>query len=366
MMFVSTTFLYCAARGQGKSFLSAIYCVIRSILYPGTRICIASGSRGQAILVLRKIIEELVPKSPELKAEINYKDTKLTSTEAQISFKNTSIIKVVTAANTSRGNRANVVLIDEYRLVDESTINDILANFLTYRRMPPYEQLSKEERLKEYDKEKYLMMYLSSAYFKDHWSYRKCLDTFKGMVDDRRRQFVCGLPYQISIDEGLIDPEFIRDQMSSTNYSDVHFSMELLALWFGSNQDAFFDFNTISKNRRIKYPMLPDELSSKVRENTFKIPPKQQGEKRIISADIALMSSRKHDNDATAIFINQLLPTKAGRYINNIVYSDASEGLRTEAQALRIRKLYEMYSCDYIVLDTNGKSLPHYVATHSA
>ena len=68
------------------------------------------------------------------------------------------------------------------------------------------------------------------------------------------------------------------------------------------------------------------------------------------------MSSRKNHNDATSIFINQLLPTKAGRYTSNIVYADGCEGLRTDDQALSIRKLYDEYDCDYIVLDTAGKS----------
>jgi hypothetical protein len=48
MMFWSTTFVFIAARGLGKSFLSAVYCVTRCILYPSTKICIASGTRGQA------------------------------------------------------------------------------------------------------------------------------------------------------------------------------------------------------------------------------------------------------------------------------------------------------------------------------
>lgn len=48
MMFWSTTFVLIACRGLGKTFLSAVYCVIRCILYPGTRVCIASGTRGQA------------------------------------------------------------------------------------------------------------------------------------------------------------------------------------------------------------------------------------------------------------------------------------------------------------------------------
>lgn len=48
MMFASTIFVWIMSRGGGKSFLSAIYCCARCILYPGTRICIASGTRGQA------------------------------------------------------------------------------------------------------------------------------------------------------------------------------------------------------------------------------------------------------------------------------------------------------------------------------
>ena len=365
MMFACTVFIYIATRGQGKTFLGAIYCVTRCILYPGTSICLASGSRGQASLVISKIIEELEPKSPELRAEINQKDTKITPNMAQVVFNNGSIIKVVTASDSARGNRANVLLLDEYRLINKRTIDDILKKFLTLRRMPKYSMLSEKERKEEYDKEKNLTLYFSSAYFKDHWSYIKCLDTFKAMINDNRRQFVCGLPYQLSIEEGLLDPELVADEMAESDFSEVKFSMEMMAEWFGSSEDAFFDLDTISKNRKIKYPMLPDELSAKVKDQAFRIVHKQPGEKRILSADIALMSSRKHDNDATSIFINQMVPSRAGRFVHNFVYADASEGLRTEEQALQIRKLFDEYECDYIVLDTNGKSLPNCVVTCS-
>lgn len=132
------------------------------------------------------------------------------------------------------------------------------------------------------------------------------------------------------------------------------------ALWYGSEEDAFFDFSSISKNRRIKYPMLPDKLSSKLGNNQLKISPKQNGEVRILSADIALMSSKKHNNDATAVFINQLIPSKTGRYVSNIVYADAYEGLRTDDQALVVRKLFDEFACDYLVLDTTGLGLGVY------
>lgn len=358
MMFWCTVFVYVAARGQGKSFLSAVYCVIRAILFPGTKIVIASRTRSQAQNVIDKILLELCPMSPELKAEINYKDTKVNGTNAQIVFYNTSVIKVVTATDSSRGNRANVLLLDEYRLISKDTIDTILRKFLTLRRMPKYEELTDQQRLAEYDKEKNLTMYLSSAYFKDHWSYTKCVDTFKAMLYPDRHQFVCGFPYQLSIREGLLDREAVADEMAESDFSEIKYSMEMCAEWYGSSDGSFFEFDTISRNRHIRYPMLPDRLSAKLANNKLiRIPKKVNGEIRILSADIALMSSHKHNNDATAIFVNQMMPTKAGRYMSNIVFGNNYEGLRTDDQALIIRKLYDEYECDYLVLDANGIGL---------
>lgn len=48
MMNICTTTVFIGARGIGKSFLSAVFLVIRAILYPGSKIVIASGTRGQA------------------------------------------------------------------------------------------------------------------------------------------------------------------------------------------------------------------------------------------------------------------------------------------------------------------------------
>lgn len=362
MMFWSTVFVLIACRGIGKTFISAVYCVIRCILYPGTKICIASGTRGQALLVLDKIIVDLKPLSPELCAEIDEKNTRINGTDARIVFKNTSTIKVVTASDTSRGNRCNVLLLDECRLISKDTIDTVLRKFLTLRRMPLYTELSDKEKKKEYNKEKNLTIYLSSAYYKDHWSFTKCLDTLKAMVNDTRRQFICGFPYQLSIEEGLLDAEAAADEMAESDFSEVKWLMEMCAEFYGSDEGSFFDFASLSKNRKIKYPMLPGKTSALLSASQLKITPKQNGEIRLLSADIALMSSKKHKNDATSIFINQLTPTKAGRYVSNIVYADACEGLRTDDQALMIRKLYDEFMCDYIVLDTNGIGLGVYDA----
>ncbi len=224
--------------------------------------------------------------------------------------------------------------------------------------MPRYEELTDEERKREYAKEKNLTMYLSSAYWKDHWSYDKCKSTFKHMLKSDSHQFICAFPYQLSIEEGLLDPELVADDMAEPDFSEVRFSMEMCAEFFGAGEDAFFNHEVISRTRKITYPMLPDKYAALLGNSSFvKIPPKQNGEIRILSADIALMPSKKNRNDATAIFINRMTPTKSGRYISNIVYAEAYEGLRTEDQSLIIRKLFDEYYCDYLVIDAAGVGL---------
>ena len=363
MMDRARVFLWIASRGMGKSFLIAIFACVRCILYPGTKVVITSGTRGQSINVLEKIQTELLRVSPNLRNEIDMDETKFSGQDAKVMFKNSSYIKVVTASDNARSNRANILIVDEFRMVKKDTIATVFKKFLTSRRMPPYKELTEAERKAEYAKEPNKSCFLSSAYFKDHWSYNKMLDTFKLMLDDNKTDFVCGLPYQLSIQEGLLFPEDVETDMLEADFNEIKWSMEMEAMWFGDEDGSFFDFNSISKNRRINYPMLPDKLSSLLgNSQKVKIPPKQLGEKRILSADIALMSSKKHNNDATAVFINQMMPTKAGRYTNNIVYSDTFEGLHTEDQALIIRKMYDEFQCDYIVLDCTGLGLGVYDA----
>lgn len=137
----------------------------------------------------------------------------------------------------------------------------------------------------------------------------------------------------------------------------------MCAEFYGDSDGSFFSFEAVNKNRRIQFPMLPDKYAGLLPScNKLKILPKVPGERRILSADIALMASTSHQNDATAIFINQCMPTKAHRFMNNVVYTESNEGLTTEAEALVIRKLFDEFDCDYIVLDVKSAGLGIYDA----
>ena len=342
---------------QGKSFLTAVFCCMRAILYPFSKIVVVSSTRGQALNILQKITMEIKPRSPELACEIDEKASKLNGTEAWISFKNGSTIKVVTAGESARGNRANILIIDEARLVNKNTIDTILKYFLSQERSPEYSELTEAEKTLERKKELNKMFWLSSAYFQDHWLYEKCTDVCKSMLAGNR-SFVCGLPYQLALHEGLLSDETVQEQKSGSDFAEVKWSMEMRAEFWGVGDGSFFDYASVSKNRHIKYPMLPASMAAKLgNSNLIRIQPKQAGELRILSVDIALMSSKKNQNDAASLFINQLIPTKSGRYSNNIVYSENNEGYHTVDEALLIRRLYDEFQCDYIVLDSNGIGL---------
>lgn len=109
LMVRCTGFCQIAARGLGKSFLTAVFCVITCILWPESKVCIACKVRSQSVNILdEKIMKEIYPNSPLLRSEIKKVD--INNQKAEIIFKNGSYIKVVTATDSSRGSRATILV----------------------------------------------------------------------------------------------------------------------------------------------------------------------------------------------------------------------------------------------------------------
>lgn len=239
-------------------------------------------------------------------------------------------------------------------MVDKNIIDTVLRKFLTSQRHPAF--LDKPE-YKDYPKEQTKELYASSCWYESHWSYELVRSYVVNMIRGRS-YFCCAMPYQLAIKEGRLDRTKVEDEMSETTFNAITFQMEMEALFFGQSSGGLYNFDEIDRNRVIKYPFYPKFVGHKLTDKRLYISAKAPGEVRVLSADIALMSSStKNKNDATSIFINQMLPTSNNRFINNIVYAENNEGLRTDAQALVIRKLFEDYACDYLVLDTKGLGL---------
>lgn len=355
MMMVSTNFMYIASRGSGKTWLTALYCVVRCILFPGTKICVASGYKAQSLEVIQKINDDFMKNygwgSANLRAEID--DISTSINNAHVDFRNGSWIKIVSSNDSARHNRANTIVVDEFRMVDLNIINTVLRKFLTAPRSPGYLNNPKYAHLIERNTE----MYMSSAWYKSHWSYSKLQAYYANMLDDTKRYFCVGLPYQCAIREGLLSREQVEDEMSEADFDPVSFKMEMGAEWFGDTDGAFFKFDDISPRRKIRNSFYPLEI---YKNYNIKAPELITNEKRVLSVDVALLASKKHDNDAAALIINSAIPTEKNEYISNIVYIETHEGYTTDELGILVMRLFYQFHCTDLVLDTNGQGIGVY------
>lgn len=177
------------------------------------------------------------------------------------------------------------------------------------------------------------------------------------MLDDTKRYFCVGLPYQCAIREGLLSREQVEDEMSEADFDPVSFKMEMGAEWFGDTDGAFFKFDDISPRRKIRNSFYPLEI---YKNYNIKTPELITNEKRVLSVDVALLASKKHDNDAAALIINSAIPTEKNEYISNIVYIETHEGYTTDELGILVMRLFYQFHCTDLVLDTNGQGIGVY------
>lgn len=343
--------MYLAARGQGKTYLTALFCCVRCILFPGTKIVVSSGTLKQANEVLLKIQDDFMKQSSILRSEIE--KCNICQNDASIYFKNGSWIKTRTSSENSRSARANCIVVDEFRMVDETVINTVLRKFLTSPRQPKYLQKPEYAHLQERNKE----IYMSSAYFKSSWAYKKAQSYTLNFFDDTKKYFICGLPYQVSIREGLLSRSQLEDEMSEADYNELVQQMEMECLWFGDTDGSLFKFDELTARRRLRKAFPPLSFCN----DKITIPKLTATGKRILSIDVALMkSTKKKKNDASAIYINDLIQVNDTAYQSNFVYGETFEGLKTDELGMIVMKYFYEYQCTDLVLDTNGIGLGVY------
>lgn len=350
-MFHNNFTMYLAARGQGKTFLTALFCCVLCILYPKTYIVVSSGTLKQANEVLLKIQDIFMKESIILCSEIE--KCNIGQNDATISFKNNSWIKTRTSSPNSRSARATCIIIDEFRMVDKEILDTVLRRFLSDPRHPNYLNKKEYQHLQERNKE----IYMSSCWLKSHWSWEKAKDFTVGFLDDNKKYFITGLPYEISIKEGLLSKAQIEDEMEENSFNPLTFQMEMECLWFGDIDGSLFQYDDISKRRKIRNAFMP--LKFYTERNP--VPSLSSTEERIMSVDVALMAStKKKQNDSSSIFINSAIQTDATTYNSHMVYSDSFEGLTTDELGIIVMRYFYQYKCTQLVLDTNGIGLGVY------
>ena len=169
---------------------------------------------------------------------------------------------------------------------------------------------------------------------------------------------VVGFPYQLPVSEGYYPEEQIREEMQEDDFDSIAWSMEMDSLFFGSSEKAFYSFESIDRIRKIQRAIYPKPYYAFLNDSKYKFEPKKNGEIRLLAMDIATQGGSK--NDATCFVVMQLIPATNNQYIRNVVYVTTLDGGHTFDQALKARRLFDDFECDYIIVDTNGVGIGVY------
>ena len=368
LMGINQFIVVIASRASAKSFIIALYSCCRCILNPGSWIVLSSATKGQSkLIVSEKIQKELMNLSPTLRKEIlKIKDNQ---NEVIVYFRNHSTITVVPASENGRGYRSNVVVREEFRQIKKYVDDSILSPFQVIRQVP-YLKDDYYANISELQEEP-VDIYISSSWFDNgqNWMW--------GIVDQAYDEMLKGkASCLLAFDESIALMHKIKTmryfQTEKKKQDPITWQLEFLNTRLKENRFAFFTYSMLQQNQRAKRPFYPRTLLDfkTGKKNPYDIP-KQNGEIRIVTCDMAFVENQKNDN---SIFLcMRLLPesTTYSREFSNdieidngyrriVSYLESVQGGDVTKQAIRIRQLFEDFGADYIVLDMRNAGIAIY------
>lgn len=339
LMSQSDVFISICSRAASKSFVCSVYCLAKAILYPHSEIVIAASTIRQASLIISSKVKLLQQMSPVLANEIA--DIVTGQNLNMVTMKNGSTIKVVACNDGAKGERATILLCDEFILLDKKDVDSILTPFL-YVRVPVF-KMEEPVKYSDYPMEEPQVISISSAGFKSHWSWKYIVTTIKQMVEGKRVGFFA-TDYLVSIVSGIKTK--MQMETEKKNSDPETFSREYENIYSGESNNAYFKHAMFNRNlKKAFYPLRQDLIVQK--KNPYFIP-KTQGELRVVSYDLATRKSNLNDNSVATC--TRLIPTHKG-YKRSIVYMESNHGKNVVAQAISLKSLFYDFQADYLVLD---------------
>lgn len=367
LMGISRFIAIIASRSAAKSYIIAIYACCICIVKPGSKVVLSSATKGQSKLIIsEKIRNELMANSPMLRKEI--RTIKDNQNEVIVFFRNNSTITVVPASENGRGYRSTCIIREEFRQIDKHIEDSVLAPFQIIR-TPPYMLDAAYEGNKELQEES-VDVYISSSWLDNgHWMWKIVDQAYDGMIDG---QDMCLLAFDESITLKHNIKSMIYMQNEKKKQDPLTWRIEFLNERVKEDTSAYFTYSMLQKNQRVKKAFYPRRnIDARFNKKNIYDIPKQSGELRIVSCDMAFVENKRNDNSIFSCM--RLLPefTNFTRNDSSVVnisngyrrivpYMESVQGGDTAKQALRIRQLFEDFHADYIVLDLRNAGISIY------
>lgn len=342
-------FTYIASRGTGKSWLLALFAIIRAMLYPNSRITLAVAVKKNALDMLSQYFKTFRDEYPVIRASIKTISTNLQ--DPYVEFFNGSVVTVSIVNELARGKRANLIIGEEYRLINKEIFDTAIKPFLTATRHAPF--MNKSEYSGSEWKEPNKLCMISSAWTRGHWAYKHLEEAFNGMRTEGNNYYDMAFSTDISlaIDAGLYDMERYTREMEKGKGS-ISFLMEYSSIFWGESENALFTFDDFQKSRIVKKAVYPNKNEDFFDKKKMPKPMKYRaGRFGILSVDVAVSS--KKDSDNTIIHYAELTETKNG-YLRELKYTMSLNGKNHADIDLEIKRLIYDFNIDYLALDVQG------------
>ena len=288
-------------RGCGKTFIASVFCFLQCIFNPGTKILIAGPTFRTARFIFNNLEKLVETKGAELLAQAFGAKAKRND-QFEWKINGGSITAIPLSGEKIRGFRANILVLDEYLLLPEETINTVLMPFLVApqnmkERLEIREiedKLIKEGMMKEEDRMVFentsKMIALSSASYTFENLYKTYKDWVNKIYSDEKGEasyFISQMGYE-SLPDEMIDSTIIEEAKEGGT-SESSFRREYCAE-FTDGSDSYFSA------KKMHDCTVPDgELPTTMVKG-------RSGEKYLVSIDPSFSNSPSSDFFAISVF----------------------------------------------------------------
>ena len=352
----SQTFWAICSRGISKTFGCSLFAVAHALLYSNDEIIIVSSAIRQAnLIVTEKIEKEMMSLSPILR---QMKEDGLIWFKNEndcrcMYFWNGSSIKVLPEEETSRGNRACILIAEEAGKLTKSKYDSIFREMLRprsvpYRLLPEYQDEIYADKAKE--------IFLTSAYFKSHWiwtAFKKCVSScYNDRYDEYN--FYAGDIF-VAIYHGI--KSWTEYRKAKNNSDELSFRMETLNEMVGEADGAYFTLEMFQKNQILTKALRPPTNAEFNAGVDLKNRKKKANEYRILAVDLAFTENaeaKAEEADRCALAVICVICKQDGTVSRNLEYLDSMSGGDDKAVQQRMRELYWDLEIDYILFDVNS------------
>lgn len=327
-----------APRAFSKSFITILAMILQCIFIPGTKRFICAPNKTQAAQIAKEKIVEIYDRWPLLRKEVlggEISDTpgNFGKDYVTLKFRNGSQFDVVGALDSQRGGRRHGGLIDEVRDHDETPINEVVLPLLNVSRRLPDNTVNEKEPNQQ-------RIFMTSAGVKTSFAYDLLIDDFIDSIIHPKSTFVFGCDYRVPMIHGLLDKTYINKLKTSSSFKEESFAREYASLWSGSSEEAWFNFDKLTKYRKIKNP----ETSAKFRANSNQF--------YLLSVDVGRL------NDQTVCCVFRVNVSGEGKYfatlVNLYVLGRQAETKTFNRQVIDLKRIIKKFNPLEVVIDTNG------------